>query len=757
MLSLLKEDVTSSFSDLWYRVSDSAPTLSIHARITLQAHGAGHIYIVEDPAGGNYYRLSAAAYHFVGMLDGRTTVDEAWRACNTQLGDEAPTQRECIDLLSRLQLYGLLMGDQPLSPEMIEQRRSEAAKRKRKRRFGSGISVTIPILNPERFLERTAWLFAPIFSRWGLAVYVLVVCAAIYQVVVHRGSLSSSLNNLLDPSQLIYMSLLFIALRAIHEFGHAAACKAMGGRCTEVGLMLVAFILPFPYCDTSSAWRFPEVYKRVIVSAGGMIFETFIAALAAILWTQTGEDAPLLRSLLFNTMVISGITTLVFNANPLLRYDGYYILSDITGSPNLAQRAGELTKFLINRHLFKAASARPPSVRDVNEFWLLLGYHLLATPYRLFITIGIVLFLWRDDQYLTIGALIAIIAGCLWLVWPMMKMVNHLFTAPMLLGRRARALGITGCIVLGLVVILGVIPVPYPSYAMGVLEPRQLEPIRAAEDGFVERVEIKVNQVIKPGDVLVQLHNPVLEAELERAKATVDKARIISNSAAALGPAEQTAAAARLSSAEQSLERTLARKEALTIRAGIGGVVAPSHERMMRPNELLGRFVSKGTLLGTITTCDDLVVRTLVADKERAYIFGSGPINDVEVSFRVRGDAGRVIQASIARAVPAASHEATQRSLTTQAGGEILLDPRDAQQKTMLLPQFLVELTPKLEDQHAEVKAQHDGTGELVRHDHVYGWQPGLRARVRFETPARPLAWQWWRSFSQYMSDKTGA
>src|SRR5207248_3473679 len=143
----------------------------------------------------------------------------------------------------------------------------------------------------------------------------------------------------------------------------------------------------------------PEVWKRVIVSAAGMIFETFVAALAAIAWSYMGkDDAGLLRSVLYNAMIVSGVTTLVFNINPLLRYDGYYILSDIAGSANLAVRAQELLRFLVTRHIFRVGSARPPAVRSAGELWLLVAYGLLSTPYRLLVMGSIVVLLWSSPR-----------------------------------------------------------------------------------------------------------------------------------------------------------------------------------------------------------------------------------------------------------------------------------------------------------------------------------------------------------------------
>ena len=732
--SILRPDVSSSFSDLWYRVGPTRPRLAPHAQLTPQVFGERRVHVVEDPAGGGFYRVSESAYAFVGLLDGHCTVDDAWKACCLQLGDDAPTQKECIDVLSRLQYYGLLSGDQPLAADMIGRRMEEVDRRRRARRWGGGLSVTLPLFNPDRLLGRIAYLLRPLFGPWGLAVYLLTLFTALVHLVPRHAALADQFAGVLDPSNLVWMGVIFILLRAWHEFGHAAACKALGGRCTEVGLMLVAFIFPFPYCDASSAWRFPSVQSRVIVSAAGMLFETFVAALAAILWSHLAPEAAGLRSLLFNVMLISGVTTIIFNANPLLRYDGYYMLSDLTGIANLAQRAMELSRFLLLRRVFKVGSLRPPAIEGAGQFWLLTGYHLLATPYRLLITATIVLALWTDDRYLTIGAVIAIVAACVWLVWPVLKGLGFLIGSPTLLGRRARAVTMSAAALGLLATLLLVVPLPSPTYATGTLEPTTVEPLRPREDGFVERMFVAEGQAVRAGDPILQLRNDEARAEMLRAQADLDRARAASDAATERSGAEQTIAAFRVTQATQSLERARQRVDSLLIRAESDGRICPPPSSATRMTDLEGRFLAKGTLVGFISATDRLVVRCLVSDRDHAYIFGDQPLDRVPATFRVKGSAGDERVATVTRATPAATVEVAQASLTTLAGGEVQLDPSDPERRTSLTPQFTVELSP--------------GTPSA-------SWQAGLRTRVRFETPAQPLAATWWRKARQYLSDRT--
>lgn len=745
MLPELRPEPTPTYSDQWYRLAATTPRLSPHARISAQRMGESIVHIVEDPAGGNFFRLSEPAYLFVGLLDGTCTVDDAWNVCCMQLGDDAPTQRECIDVLSRLQYFGLLSGDLPLSQEMVSRRQSDARDRRRKRRTGGGtfMSLSVPILNPEPWLERLSYVWKAVFSTAGFVVYLVTLLVAGYLMFGQREAFSAALGGVLDPSNLAGLAVLFVVLRAWHELGHAAACKAMGGRCTEIGLMLVAFVFPFPYCDTSAAWRFPQVHKRVIVSAGGMLFETFIAAIAAIAWCYTSESFTLTRALLLNTVVLSGVTTIVFNANPLLRYDGYFILSDIAGIPNLAQRASELGKFMFQRRVLKIATVRPPTISSMGQFWFLFTYYLLATPYRLFVTMLIVLALWSDERYITLGALIAVVGSLVWLVWPVLKWIGFLIGSPQLLGRRARAAGLIGGVIAAVILLVALVPAPAPYYATGTLEPRRSQPIRPLEDGFVVSVHATPGQRVTKGDLLVTLRNEEVITQLAQARADQRKAQILSDSAAQRGGAEQSIAQLRLFQANARLERLQERVDSLRICALDSGIITPAPAQQPKGGDqatdavteltnLEGRFVSKGTLLGTVATTDDLVVRALVSDRDHAYIFGSQSVGQVASSFRVKGDAGNLHLAKVARAAPVGSREAVAPSLTTPVGGEVAIDTLDPSR--LLVPQFSVELSPNIVDP---------------------GWQAGLRARVRFETPWAPLGSQFIRWGQQFLTDRS--
>ncbi|MEZ6234129.1 MAG: hypothetical protein R3B68_08060 [Phycisphaerales bacterium] len=727
----MNHPVGQTFSDTWYRVAPLRAKVSPHAHVIRQKFGDSTAYIVEDPVSGDYYRCSEAAIHFLGMLDGRATVDDAWKACATQLGDDAPTQKECIDLLSKLQNFGLLVGEQPLAADMVEARIEEVERTRRKQRAGKWFFFSIPLLNPDRFLRATLHLYRPLFSRWGLAAWVLLVGVALWHLASNSRGFVDEFGTILDPANLLWFTGLFLVLRAVHEFGHAMACRALGGRCTEIGLLMIAVVLPLPYCDASSAWRFPEVWRRVVVSAGGVLAESVFAAIAAIIWART-EAGTLAHALSYNTVIASGIATLVFNLNPLLRYDGYYILSDITGIPNLAQRSRDMAKHLLERYAFGVRGIDPPHTRGRGERAILLVYSLLSMPYRVLVMGMIVWVLLTTVPW--VGVPLAIVGGFIVLVLPLAVGVSYLLTSPRLMGRRARAVSISAAVVGAVVVGLGVAPAPSGVFAIATVEPARRGPIRTLEEGRVVATHVVPGALVRAGDPILTLESAELTAEIEATRAMRDQALAAIDAAMGPRPAEAAVARQRLAFIEGELERLDRRAADLVVRAPIDGRLVTAGDMGATLDNLLGRTLARGALIAFVVS-DELILQASVSDRDFAYAFRERRAEDTGATFRIRGLADQEIPAAVTRVDAAGSRILASPALAAAAGGDVLLDPTDPDGRRTLEAQFLVELAP---DRLPE------------------GVMPGVRARVRFDAGTDPLLSQWWRRLRQRVTDRLG-
>ena len=264
----------------------------------------------------------------------------------------------------------------------------------------------IRLWDPDTFLVRWMPVMRQVFSWVGAAVWVAVVVAAVAMIAPQWGELKKGAASAIDPGNWLWLWAVFVLIKLVHELGHAFACRRFGGECHELGIMFLVFV-PTPYVDASAAWAFPSRWARMFVGAAGMIVELFAAAVLAICWSLIPNHDTLVSQLMYNAMLIASVSTLVFNANPLLRYDGYYILSDFLEIPNLRQKSTEYAMGLIKRHVFGVKANQPlPPVGQ--RFWL-LGYAVASSIYRVFV--GFVIILIVAYKIPVLGKIMAI-GGC---------------------------------------------------------------------------------------------------------------------------------------------------------------------------------------------------------------------------------------------------------------------------------------------------------------------------------------------------------
>jgi putative peptide zinc metalloprotease protein len=273
-----------------------------------------------------------------------------------------------------------------------------------------------------------------VFSWAGAVIWLVVVGYGIFLAGLHWTQLTENITDrILAPGNLVILWLVFPFLKAFHEFGHAFAVKVRGGEVHEMGIMLLVFT-PIPYVDASAASAFRNKRERVLVGAVGMIVEVFIAALALFLWTSI-EPGPV-RAVAFNIILIASVSTLLFNGNPLLRYDAYYILADLLEIPNLAQRGIGYIGYLFQRYLLAAKDVEPPFSAPGERVWFVI-YTIAAFFYRIFIFTSIILFI--AGKFFFIGVLFACWGIFSMFVMPLGKIVRFLATSPKLRRRRAWA------------------------------------------------------------------------------------------------------------------------------------------------------------------------------------------------------------------------------------------------------------------------------------------------------------------------------
>ncbi len=698
-------------SSLWYRVSGLRPHLLARARLHRHRYRGELWYLLQDPASGKVHRFTPAARLVLAAMDGQRTVDDLWRLAQRQLGDDAPTQDELIQLLGQLHNTDLLATDVPPDALELFDRGAQAVRARHRRSWMNPMAVRIPLWDPGRFLDRHVALWRALWGPAGAVLWLAVVLPVLVLLPPAWPELTHNLSDrVLQADNLLLLALVFPAIKALHELGHATATRAGGGEVHDMGVMLLV-LMPVPYVDASAATVLRSRWSRALVGAAGMVVELFIAALAFYLWRNA--EPGLLRALCFNVMLVAGVSTLIFNGNPLLRYDAYYILADVIELPNLAQRAAQYWGYLAERYLLRGRDAHSPAQTNGERAWFFF-YGFASTLYRLSVTVAIALFI--GGRFFFIGVVLALWAVAMMVLVPLGRVVGQINRRPGLRERRTRILASAGAVLLALVLAAVFWPVPYRVQAEGVVWLPEQATLRAGVPGFIHRLLVAPGARVVAGTPVLRSIDPALDAQLRLSEARVAELEAVYANEFVADRARAEIVQQQLQLERDALARVRLRAAALVVTAQTAGVFT-----VARPTDLPGRHARQGEVLGHVLEEGATLVRVVV---EQAEIDGvAGAVQ--RVGLRLSDDLGQVIVGRVVRIVPAGTDEAPSRALLASSGGRLAPDPRDPQGRKTLGRVFEIDVEPLAP------------LGRPVAF--------GQRVYVRFELQDTPLATQLWR------------
>lgn len=716
--------------DSWYRLAPLKPRLRVGVEVTRQRFRGRLWFVVEDAASNQYFRMTESAYRFVGLLDGTRTVEDALARCETAIGDRAPTRGEAVTLLGHLYSNNLLSADASPDAEAMLLRGRRRTARELKGRLKSFLFVQIPLLDPDRFLTRWSWLAAPIFTRWGLLAWLVLLLAAAFAVGRRAGDFTAAAGDVLSPSNLGWLILSFILIKLAHELGHGFACKVLGrrerstgaaGECHELGVLLIV-LLPIPYVDASSSWTLRSRWKRIIVNAAGMYFEVALASIAALVWASTAVGSQA-NALAYNAVLLAGVTTILFNANPLLRYDGYYILSDLCEAPNLYQRSREAIYYYAKKYLFKAREPRDPATSVRSRNWLAL-YGVASAIYRVVVLLVIIRFI--AGQLFALGLVVAIVAAVMLFSAPLVELVKYLASSTEIARTRRRSGLITAGAALAILLILGAIPVPDRVRVEGVVDPVRSAEVFAGADGFVDWIETDATPV-SAGDPLIRQHNRETQAVLQQVSARLGATRT-GRLASLAEPSTASILLQRERVLEQQLEQTRDQINRLDQLAPFDGIwVTPIGERAN------GAFVKRGERLGQIVDPQQLRIRAVLSQSAAASL--AVEAMDRPVDLRPLMRPAQRFSGSVQSLSSVGRSTLPSAALGSGGGGSTPIDPSEESGAQARSPVFEVVIEP----------------------DSGAGLYAGQRVQVRFERDPKPVIVQVLRAARQELQQRFGA
>ncbi|WP_130469900.1 PqqD family peptide modification chaperone [Candidatus Magnetaquicoccus inordinatus] len=702
------------FSHSWYRVASLQPRLRTQARVVRHLYRGERWWILQDRASGHFLRLNTVAYGVLALCDGRRTLEEIWQFLSNRDGDNAPTQDEILQLLNQLHQANLLHSNRPADLQDLGERRENVRWRKIKQYINNPLSFKIALFDPDRLLTLLSRLLPRPWLGALLLLWLILVGSGMLQAALHWQELTNDLTaQVFTPENMLLLWMAFPILKAVHELGHGLAVKILGGSCHETGLMFLVMV-PVPYVDVSDSTALSSKYQRMLVGAAGMMAELSVAAVAVWLWSWSMPGPG--RAFLHQVIVLAGMTTLLFNMNPLIRFDGYYIFADWLEIPNLAQKANRYLGYLLHRYAFGNTLTFPPPMSKGETPWL-LGFALAAFVYRILLSIGIILLI--AESYFFIGVLMALWATWSMVLLPIAKQLHNLLTNNELEGKGVRVTLALSLLAGSLLGPLLTWPVADWTMSEGVVWMPEESRLRAAVSCMGEQVLVPSGSPVEKATPLLRCSDPELAAQVAQLQAKQAEIEARLSQAQNADRVQRQIIQTELEQAKSQLEDAQQRQESLIVHSPHAGTfIVPE------PGDYPGRFLRRGDVVAYLLDPARFTLLTVVPQGEVDLVRRQTRAVELRSVDRV----WELIPATIVREVPAATNELPSMALSLAGGGTIGLDPSARQEAKAITSLFHFELA------FAEQKVP---------------TALGNRVYVRFVHHDLPLAWQWYRGIRQ--------
>lgn len=650
-----------------------------------QTHGQKTYYHIEHPSKGKFYRVGYAEYVFLSLLDGTRTVAQALTITARTLGSKALTQARGVEVANWLLEHGLAHfadSQSAWAPPNGCPGGQSGNLFKRINPFWMKLSLGSPDRILAAILPALGWLLSP----WATIAGFLLIVVGAGCIASHWAPFTASAATVLSPHNWLWMFVAWACLKVIHELAHGLACKYYRGDVRDTGLIFI-LLAPMAYVDVTSCWRFPSRWQRIHVAAAGMFAELAVAALAAIAWVYV--DSSILHHLLFNIIMMASLSTLLFNANPLMRFDGYYILADLLQIPNLATDGRRAVKNMTARVFFGERN-QPLQILGIRR-WLVCGYGLAATAWRLLICVSLITA--ASVLFHGAGLILAAIGVVSWFGMPIWKLIVDLQRRlherrPTFI--RVSVVGIT--LVLAFTASLLWVPWPGLMKAPVVVDYSDLSVVRSSASGFIRRVHVVDGQLVKAGDLLVELENDELMAQQNELEITLRQGNV--QHRVALG--QQQGADAQielrnLQATEERLSEIRRQSVGLQVRAPVDGRIVARNLK-----QTLGTYVKEGTEILTVANESRKELILSVGQEEIDAIM---PYVSGQTRFRIGSRFAR--EGRLDRLEPRASTVLPHPAMSSAVGGSLSVTQQQDNGQTELRlvePRFrgVITLSPEV-------------------------------------------------------------
>lgn len=538
-------------------------------------------WTLKDPLSLSYYHMRDPEYVVLSMLNGDVSYRQLLDVLCLRFPGERWTAENLKSFLASLVQSGLVTSMAGGQGGRFAQQQKMISQRRRWGLLTNWMAIRWQGIDPEPLLKRVEpwmrWLFHPrsITAMLSLILFALSLVTIRWETLIRR---LPDAETLFGFGNLLPLVFVFVGIKLLHELGHVLACRHFGGECHELGIQLLMFV-PLFYGDVTDAWMQSRRWPRIAISSAGIVVELVLASLATILWWCSTPG--LLNSIFLNVMLVCSVNTLLFNGNPLLRYDGYYVFADLLRVPNLAMQSRQAVVGVCERLLF-GANGEELEVTS-RRWWVLVVYGFASATYRWFVLAAIVWFL--HSIFSAVGLSVVatglsfVAVGGAMLV-PLREFVQkaRVHWDEHAVPRRRIVVG--GTWFVGILLAILLIPVPYSVRGPFVVYPADAQPVFVTVPGRIEST-VRPGQRVNEGDVIGRLTNDTLVLQLERQQSEVarlalrlrhlETQRSSSESSSMRLPSARDA----LASAQRRLEQLRTEVERLRVLSPCSGIILP--------------------------------------------------------------------------------------------------------------------------------------------------------------------------------------
>jgi len=481
-------------------------------------------WVVKDPVSMRYYRFKEQEHFLLQFMDGGHTLDEAQKEYEKRFRPERLKLEDLEHFAQQLLTAGLAQNESPRAGKQLFDRRKKRVRSEWLQALTNILYIKIPIFDPDRLLTRMMPWFGWVFSAWFLALAHLYFLSALFFVGLHFEVFRDRLPRYQDFFTFGNLGWMWLALgivKVIHEFGHGLSCRKYGGEVHEMGALFLC-LSPCLYCNVSDAWTLPSKWKRIVISYAGIYIELGIAATATFVWWYTPSH-PFINNLALCLMVVCSVSTVVFNANPLMRYDGYYVAADALEIPNLRDRSNRFLKNSVLEHCL-GVEVQPEAYMATWRKVLFVLYAVISYIYRWVVTYSILIFMatfLKPYKLEVVSKMLALAALGSMIGWPLWRLGKNLHRRGRLPDMKTGRAVASGLVVAVIVVAFFTVPLPVSRVrqtALVQLQDQAETPVLLREDGRLERLHVSDGQLVHKDDILAVLRNRELERKRDEAE-----------------------------------------------------------------------------------------------------------------------------------------------------------------------------------------------------------------------------------------------